>query len=113
MEGASLSFIYLGALLFSIAGLALLDFRHKLAVAKTPRYLCLILISVVFFLIWDVAGIQSGIFFRGDAEHMTGLLLSNELPLEEVFFLIVLSYSSLLLLKAFGRREAKRHSGDE
>jgi lycopene cyclase domain-containing protein len=113
VEGASLSFVYLAALLFSISGLAILDFRFKLAIAKSARYLCLILISVVFFLIWDIAGIQSGIFFRGDASHLTGVLLTQELPLEEVFFLILLSYSSLLLLKAFGRREAKRSGGSK
>ena len=98
-----MSFLYLGLLLISISGLAALDFKHKLAIAKTRRYLCMILIPVFFFLMWDLAGISLGIFFRGDASLLTGILLSNELPLEEIFFLILLSYSSLLLLKAFGR----------
>lgn len=103
MEGAQVSFLYLAALLVSITGLATLDFKFKLAIAKSKKYLCLILIPVAFFLTWDLAGISAGIFFRGSAAHLTGLLLSSELPLEEIFFLILLSYSALLLLKAFTR----------
>lgn len=108
MEGAQVSFLYLAALLVSIAGLATLDFKFKLAIAKSKRYLCLILIPLVFFLTWDLAGIASGIFFRGNAQHLTGILISTELPLEEIFFLILLSYSALLLLKAFTRLENKK-----
>lgn len=98
-----MSFLYLGALLVSIAGLASLDFKHKLALGKSKAYRCLLIISVAFFLVWDLAGIALGIFFRGNAGHLTGITLSKELPIEEIFFLIVLSYSALLLLKAFGR----------
>ena len=103
-----MSFLYLAALLISIAGLATLDFRFKLAIAKSKRYLCLILIPLVFFLTWDLAGIASGIFFRGNTKHLTGVLISDELPLEEIFFLILLSYSALLLLKAFTRLGNKK-----
>jgi lycopene cyclase domain-containing protein len=103
VEGPALSFLYLGALLVSIAGLASLDFKHKLALGKSKAYRCLLIISVAFFLVWDLAGIALGIFFRGNAGHLTGITLSKELPIEEIFFLIVLSYSALLLLKAFGR----------
>lgn len=99
-----MSFIYLAALLFSIAGLVALDIRHKLAFGKNRSYFSVVLISVIFFLIWDIAGISLGIFFRGTAEHVTGILVYEEMPLEEIFFLILLSYSSLLLLKAFDRR---------
>lgn len=103
-----MSFLYLIGLLVAIAGLALLDYRHKLAFAKNARHICLILISLIFFLTWDYAGISLGIFFRGETQLLSGLLISNELPLEEVFFLILLSYNALLLLKAFTRLESKR-----
>jgi lycopene cyclase domain-containing protein len=108
MEGAQLSYLYLIALLVSIFGLALLDHRHKLAFAKSARYFCVILFSLIFFLTWDFAGISLGIFFRGQTELLSGFLLSTELPLEELFFLIVLSYTALLLLKTFVRLENKR-----
>ena len=98
-----MSFLYLATLLSSIAGLTLLDFSHKLAVAKTKRNAFIILGAVVFFLVWDVVGISLGVFFRGDSPNLTGLLIYEELPVEEIFFLVVLSYTSLLLLKAFER----------
>jgi lycopene cyclase domain-containing protein len=99
-----MSAVYLIALAISISGLAALDFKYKLAIAKTRKYLCVILISVSFFLMWDIAGINLGIFFRGSGELQTGILLAPELPVEEFFFLILLNYSALLLLKAFGRK---------
>jgi lycopene cyclase domain-containing protein len=101
VEGAQVSFFYLSALLISILGLALLDHRHKLAFAKTKRHFLLIGIPVLFFLAWDVVGITLGVFFRGTTPFLTGILVYQELPLEEIFFLIVLSYTSLLLLRSF------------
>ena len=66
--------------------------------------------SVAFFLTWDYAGISLGIFFRGETSLLSGYLVSAELPLEEIFFLILLSYNALLLLKAFYRLEKRRES---
>lgn len=108
MERAQVSFLYLLGLVLGILGLALLDYRHKLAFAKNARYFCVILIAVAFFLTWDYAGISLGIFFRGETPLLSGLLISRELPLEEVFFLILLSYNALLLVKAFLRFDSKR-----
>jgi lycopene cyclase domain-containing protein len=108
MERTQVSFLYLVGLILAIAGLALLDYRHKLAFAKTARYFCIILVAVAFFLTWDYAGISLGIFFRGETSLLSGYLISEELPLEEVFFLILLSYNALLLLKAFIRLDKKR-----
>jgi lycopene cyclase domain-containing protein len=108
MERTQVSFLYLLGLIFAIAGLALLDFRHKLAFAKNARYICVILFAVSFFLTWDYAGISLGIFFRGETSLLSGALISEELPLEEIFFLILLSYNALLLLKAFARFDKKR-----
>ena len=99
MEGAQVSFLYLAALLFSIAGLTTLDFKFKLALGKSLGYLCFILFPTLFFLVWDIAGINSGIFFRGGAEHVLGVQIYEQMPLEEILFLILLSYSALLLLK--------------
>jgi lycopene cyclase domain-containing protein len=108
MERTQVSFFYLLGLVLAILGLALLDHRHKLAFAKNAKYICVVLIAVIFFLTWDFAGISLGIFFRGETALLSGLLISEELPLEEIFFLILLSYNALLLLKAFMRFEAKR-----
>lgn len=105
-----MNYLYLMGLLIAILGLALLDYRHKLAFSKSAKYFCVLLVSVAFFLTWDYAGISLGIFFRGQTPLLTGYLLSEELPLEELFFLILLSYNALLLVKAFYRLEEKRNA---
>jgi lycopene cyclase domain-containing protein len=62
-----------------------------------------IAVGVGFFLAWDLFGISSGIFFRGETRGLTGLMLAPELPLEEVFFLTLLCYSTLEIFLALGR----------
>ena len=93
-----MSFLYLGALVISLVGLGLLDFRHKLAFSGGAgvRSAVILVLSVAFFVVWDVVGIATGVFFRGSGPWMTGVLLGPELPLEEVFFLMVLTYSTLI-----------------
>jgi len=100
------SLAYLGALLVSIAGLGLLDRRYRVAVFAQPRRaLATLGIGVAVFLAWDIVGVGLGIFFRGGAEYMTGVQLAPEVPLEELFFLILLTYQTLLLWRAAsGRR---------
>jgi lycopene cyclase domain-containing protein len=89
---------YLAILLVSLAGLGLTDWRHRLAFRANPKAASITLaVAMVFFLIWDFAGIALGIFFVGDAAHLTGIMLAPELPLEEIFFLALLSYSTLIL----------------
>jgi lycopene cyclase domain-containing protein len=101
-------FLYLSALIFSILGLGLLDFKHDLALKRFPiPTLLSVGIAVAVFLVWDLVGIHFGIFFRGDAPHLTGITLAPELPLEEVFFLILLSYNALLAYQFFAKRVAK------
>jgi lycopene cyclase domain-containing protein len=100
---------YLGALVVSLLGLGLLDWRHRIALFVEPRRaLATLAIGVGFFLLWDVAGIGLGIFFRGDGPYMTGILLAPELPLEELFFLILLVYQTLLLWRYLDRRNSRR-----
>lgn len=93
-----MSAVYLASLVAAIIGTGLLDWRHKLAVfgSRAPRTLIIVGIAVAFFLVWDLVGIAEGVFFRGSGPWMTGVLLAPELPLEEVFFLILLSYSTLI-----------------
>lgn len=98
-------YLYLIALVVSIFGLGLLDFRHDLALKRYPlATLISVAVGVTVFLIWDLVGIYFGIFFRGDAQHLTGITLAPELPLEEVFFLILLSYNALLAYQFFAKR---------
>lgn len=100
-----LSFAYLASLLVSLAGLALLDRRHRLALwgGRAVHTVVSVVVGVVFFLVWDVVGIAQGVFFRGAGPYQTGVLIGPELPLEEVFFLTLLCYVTLLCYLAFAR----------
>ena len=100
-----ISFAYLAALIFSILGTGLIDKRHGLALFVSPiPTIISVFIGVAVFLAWDLVGIELGIFFIGPAEHVTGMLIAPELPLEELFFLILLSYSTLVVYRLAEKR---------
>ncbi|MET0783015.1 lycopene cyclase domain-containing protein [Orlajensenia leifsoniae] len=97
-----MTFAYLGALLVSLAGMVVLDWRYRLFFWRSPVRAAIVLISgVVFFLIWDLVGIDLGLFSRGETAYMTGILLAPELPLEEAFFLTFLCYLTMNLVALF------------
>lgn len=100
---------YLIFLLISLFGLFTLDRKYALAWAHGKRATALtLLLSAGFFLLWDAAGISMGIFFIGNTNLLTGILLAPELPLEEPVFLLLLSYSILLGYKFIERRKLGR-----
>lgn len=104
-----MSLVYLGALLISLAGIVLLDVRHRLFLGRDPvRALIVLAIGVAFFLLWDAAGIALGIFFRADGPFSTGILLAPELPLEEPVFLLFLCELSMVLCCGAQRVLARR-----
>lgn len=110
------NFAYLGALLISITGMVVLDRRFRLFFWRDARRAAIVLpLGVIFFLIWDVGGIVLGIFFRGVTDFMTGVLVGPELPLEEVFFLTLLCYNTMIAYTAAGdlldQWAARRSSG--
>jgi lycopene cyclase domain-containing protein len=91
-----MSVLYLSALLVSIAGLLLLDARHRLFVFAAPvRALVVLVVGVLGFLLWDLAGIGLGIFFEGRPALLVGIDLARELPLEELFFLVLLCLTAM------------------
>ena len=97
-----MGFLYLAALLVSITGMILLDRRHTLFFWQDARRATLVLVTgLVFFLSWDLVGIDAGVFFRGEGPWMTGILLAPELPLEEVIFLTLLCYMTMNVFSAF------------
>jgi lycopene cyclase domain-containing protein len=101
--------LYLAALLATLFCMVLIDRRWKLFFWRDPRNAAIVLVvGVLFFLAWDVAGISQGVFFRGETEIMTGVLIAPELPLEEVFFLALLCYLTMNLVNGCGRI-ADRH----
>jgi lycopene cyclase domain-containing protein len=95
--------VYLAALGVALTGMVMLDRRFSLFFWRDARRAALVLASgVVFFLVWDLFGIGLGIFFRGETEFMTGLQLAPELPVEELFFLILLCYLTMNAYAAAG-----------
>ncbi len=96
--------LYLLALAVSLLGMGLIDFKHKLALFTQPlRTLTTLTIAVVVFLIWDLVGIAQGIFFRGSGPYLTGITIAPELPIEELFFLTLLSYTILIAYLGFAK----------
>jgi lycopene cyclase domain-containing protein len=88
--------LYLVALGIALTGMVMLDRRFTLFFWKDARRAAVVLtLGVIFFLAWDVAGISLGIFFRGETSFMTGVQLAHELPVEELFFLIMLCYLTM------------------
>jgi lycopene cyclase domain-containing protein len=92
------SFLYLAVLLFSLAGMVVLDWRLKLFVRAAPLRATVVLVcGLAYFLAWDLAGIGLGIFYRGESTVMSGILLAPDLPLEEPVFLLFLCYLTMNL----------------
>lgn len=98
-------FLYLGALLFSFAGMITLDWRHKLALFyDIRRTLLTVGVGVTVFILWDIFGIALGIFFSGQSQYMSGLYLGPEFPVEELLFLTFLCYFTLVMYRLLETR---------
>ena len=96
--------LYLGTLLFSILGLALLDRKYGLVFFANAKMAAVTTaVCVVFFSIWDAFGIAGGIFFKGDNQLLIGLEVFHEYPIEEAFFLTLLAYTGQIIMTALTR----------
>ncbi len=96
--------LYLAALLVSFAGVVALDLRFGLALRARPRRTALVtMIGVAVFVVWDLVGITTGVFVRGDGPWYIGVELAPHLPVEEIVFLAFLSYLTCVIDGAVGR----------
>lgn len=101
--------LYLGAILFSLVGMMLIDLKYSLALRVAPvRTTVTVLLGTVFFLAWDLVGIVTGVFLKGESPLFVGVMLAPHLPLEEVFFLLFLSYLAVVMFAVFERRARSR-----
>lgn len=92
------AYLYLAALLVSTGCMALLDHRFRLVLWRAPRRAGIVLgLGLVFFVAWDLVAIGFQHYSAGQSAGMTGVMLAPELPLEEIFFIIFLSYLTLVL----------------
>lgn len=91
--------IYLLVLVALLGCMLLCDARGKLFIFRHPvRAVACLAAGTGFFVLWDVLAIQRGIFLHLPSELMTGLMVGDQFPLEEVFFLLFLCYSSMIVL---------------
>lgn len=101
--------LYLAALLVSLGCMLLLDWRFRLFFWRDPvAALIVTLVGTAFFLVWDIAGIAGGIFFRGEATIASGIVLAPELPLEEPVFLLFLVVCTMVIFTGAARILARR-----
>ena len=99
-----MEWLYLLALAVSIGGLATIDWRHKVAFWYDSRRTALTLLAaVIIFIIWDILGIIFGIFFHGGSQFALSFRLAPEFPIEELFFLVLLSYTTLMIYRGLLR----------
>ncbi|MDN6168620.1 MAG: lycopene cyclase domain-containing protein [Arthrobacter sp.] len=88
---------YLLILLFLLGCMTLLDARFGLFFWSRPWKAALVLaLGIVYFLSWDLWAIAAGIFLHRDSPLMTGIMLADQLPLEEPVFLLFLSYQTMI-----------------
>jgi len=100
--------LYLLGLLVALTGMTVLDARFRLFFWRAPwRAAAVMAVGVAFFLIWDAAGVGLGIFFIGQQRLLTGVLLAPDVPLEEVFFLLLLGYTTMNLIGFIRPRVAR------
>lgn len=103
--------LYLAALAVSVAGVLVLDARFRLAFWAAPMPTTIaVVIGTVFFVVWDAAGIASGIFVRGDSPLFIGVELFPHLPLEEPVFLAFLCHLALVTHAACARLITRRRA---
>lgn len=101
---------YALALIISLAGLGFIDYRFKLAFFyNRARTIKIIAICLFVFIVWDIAGILANIFFIGQNNLLLGIRI-GQFPVEEIFFLVLLNYCSLVCyvcIKRFMSRPGK------
>ncbi len=89
---------YLAGLLVAIGCLVLIDWRYKLAFFAHWRRTVLTLGTAIgLFIIWDFLGIWLGIFYHGGSAFTLPVRIAPEFPTEELFFLFLLTYVTLLV----------------
>ena len=97
-------FTYLAALMISLCGLAIIDYRLKLAFwHDAKRSAKTIVIAVGVFITWDLLGIGLGIFIHGSSQLALPFEILPEFPIEEILFLVLLCYTTLLLYRGAER----------
>lgn len=97
-----MKYYYAISLLLTICSFLFIDARYRLVFFYKPkRAVKTILTAVIFFLAWDIAGVRLGIFYPGDSRYAVSITVLPGVPVEELFFLTLLSYLTLLIWRGY------------
>ena len=98
---------YLIGLVISISGLIVLDRKFQLAFFHNFKRTAMTLaVAVWLFIVWDIFGISFGIFFHGNSAYSLPYRIVPEFPIEELFFLFLLTYVTLLIYRFVEKRQS-------
>jgi lycopene cyclase domain-containing protein len=99
-----MEWIYFIGLSVSLLCLSFIDYRFKLAFFHDARRTAITLaVAIGLFIIWDILGITLGIFYHGGSSFTLPVRLLPEFPIEELLFLTLLTYVTLLAYRWFER----------
>lgn len=102
-----MQFFYLIALIVIIVCLILVDKKFSLAFFYRLKQTAMTLVlSMWLFIVWDLFGIKLGIFYHGNSLYSLPFRIVPEFPIEELFFLFVLTYSTLLTYRLIAKRRS-------
>ncbi len=91
---------YLLALIVAISGMTAIDRAYKLAFwYRAKRTVFTIATSMISFVVLDLILIHQGVFMAGDSQYFMSFRLLPEFPVEELFFLFLLSYTTLVIYR--------------
>ena len=104
-----MSVLYLAAIVGSTLCMGLVDRRWRLFLFARPGPALLAVgCGLAFFLAWDLVAIGLGIYERGDSPAMTGVEIADELPVEELFFIVFLCYLTMVVHRLVQRTALDR-----
>lgn len=96
---------YLIGLVIALFCMGLIDRRYRLALwHDAHRTVATITVGVGIFIVWDLLGIGLQIFFHGDSNYSLPFTLLPEFPVEELFFLVLLCYTTLIIYLGASKR---------
>jgi len=97
-------YFYLVSLIVVILCLGLIDRKYKLAFFYNLKLTIKTLLSAyLLFWLWDNEGIAFKIFYKGESRYSLNTVLYKNFPIEELFFLFVLVYSTLIVWRVIDK----------
>ena len=99
-------YAYLASLVVVLCCMAVMDHRWRLFLwSDARRALPVLLVSFVFFLVWDTVALSLDYYERGGSAYITGIEVAGLVPIEEPLFCLFLPYLTMvvhgLLSRAF------------